>query len=200
MAWRGRSTQTPVISPAGDSPAAGRVAGEPMTRPRRYCARANHDTWASGRDAGHRCMRCCELDAQAREREYAAAAAEREAERQRRQDEFDRLRDQKFQAAIAAGGEAALAARWWRLYYETPDSWDLCQWPTPGGDVGGCFRRCRDTLCSRHHAQDRRRELAAKRRTETSRSSPISSDAASAGDSNRIRKERSRCAATRSIR
>ena len=142
-----------------------------MTKPRQFCSR-NHDTFRFGRDSGHRCLECRREDAEAVLALEHAEAAEREAERRRRWEEIDRRREQKYQAAIRAGGDRALEERWWRLSEEMSAAgsrFDLCQWPTASELPGGCFNRTSNVFCAKHsrqidrEAEKRRREREAAR-------------------------------------
>ncbi len=138
-----------------------------MTKKRQFCPQG-HDCFLLGRDRSGRCLECKRLTAEARDRAIATEEAAREAERQRRRDEFDRLRERKYRAAIRAGGDVALEARWWRLDSETYDAYggrySLCQWSTESGGLGGCFNRTTgDVYCAKHNRQ-LEREIERERR------------------------------------
>jgi hypothetical protein len=96
-----------------------------MTEKRQFCP-LGHDTFIFGRDSSYRCLECKRMASQeARAARLAAEEAERHAEWVARREEYEREREARRQANLAAGGKIAREQRW-------EDTWhrrecDVCQ-------------------------------------------------------------------------
>jgi hypothetical protein len=95
-----------------------------------------------------------------RHRQQKEEQAARDAEFRCRQEEIDRRREEKYQAAIRRGGVDAAMARWDRADRESLQKTDrgLCQWEdeVEGRYMGRtCYRRTADATvyCAKHNRQ-----------------------------------------------